>query len=105
VAASPGRAAPRRSTRSVRGDRRAYRFEALGWRVLEIDGHDFDAILDACANARAAGTGDDPTLILAATVKGRGVSFTAGRSEWHSRVATADEVEAARAELGDGAAS
>ncbi len=74
-------------------------FEAFGWRVLEIDGHDFEAILAACADAKAAAAGDVPTVILAETVKGRGTSFTAGVSEWHSRVATADEVEAARAEL------
>jgi transketolase len=74
--------------------------EAFGWRVLEIDGHDFDAILDACADARAASGGDVPTAILARTIKGRGFSLTAGISEWHSRVATADEVEVARAELG-----
>ena len=104
---------PLRPDEPHRGDRRdpfggaAVRaaFEAFGWRVLEIDGHDFGAILDACADARAAGTGDAPTAILAETVKGRGVSFTAGVSEWHSRVATADEVEAARAELGEGPTS
>ncbi len=72
---------------------------AVGWRVLEIDGHDFDAIITACEDARAAGTGDVPTFILARTVKGRGISFAEGVSEWHSRVATADEAEAARAEL------
>jgi transketolase len=74
--------------------------EAFGWRVLEIDGHDFEAILDACADARTASSGDIPTAILARTIKGRGFSLTAGISEWHSRVATADEVELARAELG-----
>ena len=77
-------------------------FEAFGWRVLEIDGHDFDAIIEACADARAAAGGDAPTAILARTVKGRGFSVTEGVSAWHSRVATADELEAARAELGDG---
>jgi transketolase len=95
-----------------RGDRRdpfggaAVRqaFEAFGWRVLEIDGHDFGAILAACEDARATGAGDVPTAILAQTVKGRGLSFTAGASEWHSRVATADEVESARAELGEAGA-
>ena len=40
----------------------------------------------------------------AETVKGHGVGFAAGRSEWHSRVATADEVEAARLELGEATA-
>jgi transketolase len=79
---------------SVRGA-----FEAFGWRVIEIDGHDVDQILAACAEARAAASGERPTAILATTIKGHGVSFTAGSSEWHSRVATADELEAARTEL------
>jgi transketolase len=73
--------------------------EAFGWRVLEIDGHDPEAIVAACADARAAATGRQPTAILATTVKGRGVSFTEGHFEWHARVATADEVAAARSEL------
>jgi transketolase len=92
-----------------RGDRRdpfggataRQAFEAFGWRVLEIDGHDFGQILAACDDARAAGPGSVPTAILARTVKGRGISFTEGRFEWHSRVATQDEVVAARAELGE----
>jgi transketolase len=75
-------------------------FEAFGWRVLEIDGHSLEAIIAACADARAATGGDVPTAILARTVKGHGFSLTEGVSEWHSRVATADEVEAARQELG-----
>ena len=72
--------------------------EAFGWRVLEIDGHDFDAIVAACTDARD-GAGPRPTAILATTVKGRGLSFTEGRFEWHARVATADDVAAARLEL------
>ena len=76
--------------------------EAFGWRVLEIDGHDIRAIVDACEDARDAARGARPTAILARTVKGRGLSFTEGRSEWHSRVATADEAAAARLELGLG---
>jgi transketolase len=75
-------------------------FEAFGWRVLEIDGHDFDAIVAACADAREAAPERRPTVILAKTVKGRGLTFTEGRTEWHARVATADDVAAARRELG-----
>ena len=74
-------------------------FESFGWRVLEIDGHDFGAIIAACEDALAGSAGDVPTAILARTVKGRGLSFTEGRSEWHARVATAVETDAARAEL------
>jgi transketolase len=79
-------------------------YEAYGWRVLEIDGHDFDQIIRACAEARAAMTGDQPTAILARTIKGRGLSFTEGRYNWHARIPTADELEAARTELGIDAA-
>lgn len=90
-----------------RGDRRdpwsgarlGQALDAFGWRVLEIDGHDIPAIVGACADARAAASGMRPTAILARTVKGRGLSFAEGRSEWHSRVATADEAAAARLEL------
>jgi transketolase len=76
-------------------------FEAFGWRVLEIDGHDFDAILEAAATAQAAGSGAVPIAILARTVKGRGYSLAEGSAEWHSRVATADEATIARRELGE----
>ncbi len=100
---------PLRPGEQHRGDRRdpfgdvavGTAFEAFGWRVLEIDGHDFRQILAACEDARSTGAGDVPTVILARTVKGRGFSFMEGISEWHSRVATADEVEAARVELGE----
>jgi len=77
--------------------------EAFGWRVLEIDGHDFGQIVAAFEDARAAGSGTVPTAILAHTVKGRGISFTEGRSEWHARPATAEEAAAARLELTDAA--
>jgi transketolase len=95
---------------SHRGDRRdplggghlREALEAFGWRVLDIDGHDFEAIIAACTDARAAAAGRQPTAIIAETVKGRGLSFMEGRFEWHARVATADEVAAARSELGAG---
>ncbi|HEY5436107.1 MAG TPA: transketolase [Candidatus Limnocylindrales bacterium] len=76
-------------------------FEAFGWKVLEIDGHDFGEILAACDEVRAGSAGTIPTVILARTVKGRGLTFTEGRSEWHARVATAAEADAARVELAD----
>jgi transketolase len=72
---------------------------AFGWDVNEIDGHDMDSIVGASMAARDRAATGRPMAILATTVKGRGVSFTEGRSEWHSRVATADEAEAARLEL------
>ncbi len=74
-------------------------FESFGWRVLEIDGHDFGEILAALEDVRAGSAGRVPTVILARTVKGRGLSFTEGKSEWHARVATTAETETARLEL------
>jgi transketolase len=75
-------------------------FDGFGWRVLEADGHDFDEIIGACTEARDAASGDRPTAILARTTKGKGLSFTEGRYNWHARVPTALEVESARIELG-----
>ncbi len=76
-------------------------FEAFGWRVLEIDGHDMAQVTAACDDARAAGAngGTRPTVILARTQKGRGISFTAGRSAWHARAPQAAEAQAAHEEL------
>jgi transketolase len=71
----------------------------FGWRVLEIDGHDMGQIVAACEDARAAGAGRTPTMILAHTQKGKGISFTEGRAEWHARAPGPDEHAAFRAEL------
>jgi transketolase len=102
---------PLRAGEAHRGDRRdpfgdvAARapLEAFGWRVLEIDGHDFGQIIAACEAARAGSASGVPTAILATTVKGRGFSFTEGASAWHARAATDDEVAVARAETGEAA--
>jgi transketolase len=103
---------PLRAGETHRGDRRdpfgdvAPRapLEGFGWRVIEIDGHDFGQIIAAGETARAAVDTGIPTAILARTIKGRGFTFTEGASAWHARAATADEVAAARVET-DGAAS
>jgi transketolase len=75
-------------------------FEGFGWRAIETDGHDFGEIIRACEAAGEAAPDDRPTVILARTVKGKGLTFTEGRYSWHARIPTADEVEAARIELG-----
>jgi transketolase len=90
-----------------RGDRRdpwadlslAAALQAFGWRVVSIDGHDFAAIMAACRDAATIGATGRPTAILAKTVKGRGISFTEGRTEWHARVPNPVELEVARKEL------
>jgi len=75
-------------------------FRGFGWRVLEIDGHDFADILGAFDVVdRDRGRSGRPTVILATTTKGRGVSFTEGTYTWHNGVASPDQLETARAEL------
>jgi transketolase len=71
---------------------------AFGWQVLEVHGHDIPSIRRALRSAVA--TTDRPTLIVARTIKGFGVSFMADVQRWHGSCApTADELHAALAEL------
>ena len=70
---------------------------AFGWQVIEVDGHDIAAILNAFADARAV-TGK-PVCIVAHTIKGQGVSFMAGNNDWHGKAPSADECARALAEL------
>ncbi len=74
-------------------------FEKLGWRVLEINGHDYSEVVPALEEAKDYGESDQPTMIIAHTVKGRGVQFSEGKYEWHSKVATEDELKVVAAEL------
>lgn len=73
------------------------KFRAFGWRIVEIDGHDMEQILAACELARRAA--DRPTMVVAHTVKGKGVSFMEGHYAWHSRPMTQDDLQKALAEL------
>jgi transketolase len=76
----------------------ARRWRAFGWHAIVIDGHDVSAILDALAEARA--TKGQPTMILARTIKGKGVSFAEGKDGWHGRAfKKGDELDRAIAEL------
>ena len=76
----------------------AERFRAFRCETLEIDGHDFGAILGALATARA--TTGRPTAIVAKTVKGKGVSFMENQHAWHGKAPNKEEAERALAELG-----
>ena len=78
------------------GDLRA-KFESFGFHVLSIDGHDVEAI--ACAIDEAKATKGKPTMIIANTVKGKGVSFMEGKSEWHGKTPNEEQFKAAFAEL------
>lgn len=75
----------------------AAKFEQFGWRAIEIDGHDPEEILAACAQARDSE--ETPTVIVAHTVKGKGVSFMEGHYAWHSKPITDDDLRGALQEL------
>ena len=75
-------------------------FEKLGWRCIEINGHDFSQIVPALESVKASGDSDQPTMIIAHTVKGKGVHFTEGKHEWHSKVVTKEELKIVAEQLG-----
>jgi len=73
------------------------KFAAFGWNVIKADGHDFDSLRAAFAAARAEK--DRPSVILAKTVKGKGVSFMENEAGWHGKAPNAEQYERAVAEL------
>jgi len=73
------------------------KFESFGWHVIKADGHDFDSLL---ASLDAAGEHrDSPSVILAATVKGKGVSFMENNPDWHGKAPGDEDFRRAMAEL------
>ena len=74
------------------------RWKAFGWHAMVVDGHDLDAILAAFDDARS--TKGRPTMILARTLKGKGVSLFEGQEGWHGKaLKPGDDLNAAIAEL------
>ena len=73
------------------------KWEAFGWHVISCDGHDYQAIEAAFEQARAVK--EQPTVLLARTVKGRGVSFMENNAGWHGKAPNAEQYEQAKAEL------
>jgi transketolase len=81
-----------------RMDEIAARWNAFGWHTLIVDGHDIMALLHAFAAARAAK--GHPTMILARTIKGKGVAAIEGKDGWHGKpLKKGDETDRAIAEL------
>ena len=79
-------------------DQFARRWRAFGWHAIVVDGHDLAAILDALDEARR--TKGKPTMILARTIKGKGVSFAEGKDGWHGKAfKKGEELDRALAEL------
>jgi len=79
----------------------ADKLRAFNWHVIEIDGHNTEEILSALAEARSVG--GRPTVVIAHTVKGRGVSFMENHPRWHGSLAPSpEELEIALDELKGG---
>ena len=74
------------------------KFKAFGWNVIEIDGHDFDQIFAALDMAKE--TVGKPTMIIAKTVKGKGISFMENEAGWHGTAPSDSDLEKALVELG-----
>lgn len=77
----------------------AAKFRAFGWKVVQIDGHDMQQIVDAL-DAIPNQPDAQPTMIIADTIKGKGVSYMEGTPAWHGGVPTKEQYEQAMRELG-----
>ncbi len=73
------------------------KFRAFGWNVISIDGHNIEEILNALEEAKA--TKGKPTVIVAKTVKGKGVSFMENQASWHGKAPNEVQYNQAKAEL------
>ena len=76
----------------------ASKFDAFGWNVLNVNGHDFDQLRHAFNQAKQ--TKDKPTIIIAHTIKGKGVSFMEDNYAWHGAAPNQEQYEQAMKELG-----
>jgi len=75
----------------------ADKWQAFGWNVVEIDGHNMEQVVKALEGAKTfKGT---PTMIIANTVKGKGVSFMENVCEWHGKAPAQDEADQALEEI------
>lgn len=74
----------------------ADKLRAFNWEVMEIDGHDIQAIYKALTDAKQS---DRPTAIIAHTTKGKGVSFMENQAGWHGKAPSNEDLEKALAEL------
>ena len=74
------------------------KFQSFGWHVINIDGHSFDEIIQAIDEAKS--TKGKPTMIIAKTVKGKGVSFMEDQAGWHGKAPSEEETRKALDELG-----
>jgi transketolase len=74
------------------------KFEAFGWNVMVINGHNYDEIIDAIEKAK--NTKNKPTAIVCKTIKGKGVSFMENEASWHGTAPSKEQCEIALKEIG-----
>ena len=73
------------------------KFLSFGFNVINIDGHNIDSIIDAFTTARQ--TKGKPTIIIAKTIKGKGISFMENKASWHGKAPSEEEYNMAMSEL------
>jgi transketolase len=77
----------------------ADKIKAFGWTVLDTDGHDMVRLVDTLERAREISS-SGPVMVIAHTIKGKGVSFMEGKYEWHGKAPNDAEYETALREIG-----
>ena len=75
------------------------RYRSFGWEVIEVDGHDMEQVVSALQKAKSVPVPGKPTVIIANTVKGKGVSFMENIAGWHGKAPSYDEMVKALDEL------
>lgn len=75
-----------------------YRWEAFGWEVLNVNGHSFDHIIDVLSKVRNRSS-SKPLVIIADTIKGKGVSFMENSPNWHHQLPKGEDINRAFKEL------
>ncbi|NQV00727.1 MAG: transketolase [Parcubacteria group bacterium] len=73
------------------------KYEAFGWHVMDVDGHNMEEIIDACNKSKAIF--EKPSLIIAHTIPGKGVDFIEWKYSWHGKAPCAEECKKALDEL------
>ena len=73
------------------------KFESFGFEVLKCDGHDEHDLINAFETAKTIN--DKPTVIIAKTVKGKGISYMENKAEWHGKAPNEDQYKSALEEL------
>ncbi len=76
------------------------KFKSFGWHIINIDGHSFEEIIGAIDEAKSVK--GKPTMVVAKTVKGKGVSFMEDQAGWHGKAPSEEETRKALDELGGG---